>query len=254
MNSIKIYYNKSTGAFVDSANVRYIVVEELPAITVAGMRTEAEEIDGRDGEILRELGRAAYDKAFRVGLRPVNGSIDLGAVVDFFAHAMQPCYIVYSNEPNYYYRSRLIQQVDLERLLRFRRATFAMRTEPYKYSLLEMLVPAQVSIITPTGSGTFPVTNGGNVYSAPKIEIRGKGVVNVFLAENQLFSITFDADNYEAITIDCENMEATFADGSLANRRVIGDYSLCRIPPGEQVISWDGYVSQVQIWNLSRWL
>ena len=46
-----------------STNIPGLLISELPPITKPKIRTNIEEIDGRDGDIVTYLGYSAYDKA-----------------------------------------------------------------------------------------------------------------------------------------------------------------------------------------------
>ena len=46
-----------------------IIVQELPPIVRPRMRIDTITIDGRDGELINELGYEAYDKSVLIGLK-----------------------------------------------------------------------------------------------------------------------------------------------------------------------------------------
>ena len=52
----------------DSRLINGLVITNLPKITKPKMRVTAEEIDGRAGDVVTELGFSAYDKTFSIGL------------------------------------------------------------------------------------------------------------------------------------------------------------------------------------------
>ena len=64
-----------------SLEVNGLMICSLPPITKPKMRATAEEIDGRDGDIVTPLGFSAYDKEIDIGL---HGQFDLDDVMDFF--------------------------------------------------------------------------------------------------------------------------------------------------------------------------
>lgn len=115
----------------DSREITGLLIESLPVQSKPLMRTEIEEIDGRDGDIVRKLGYSAYDKEVRIGLY---GNFDIDEIISFFDSEGT---VVFSNEITKYYRYQVIEQIDFERLLRFREATVTMHCQPFKYSTIE---------------------------------------------------------------------------------------------------------------------
>ena len=66
---------------VNSNTKTGLMINELPPITKPSMRTDTEEIDGRDGDIITKLGYSAYDKEITIGLA---GDYDINEVISFF--------------------------------------------------------------------------------------------------------------------------------------------------------------------------
>lgn len=227
---------------VSSSTIAGLIIQELPPITKPMMRTDIEEIDGRAGDIVTKLGYSAYDKPpFRIGLY---GSYDINEVIAFFA---QNGTITFSNEPDKYYLFDMLQQIDFERLVRFRTAEVSVHVQPYKY-------PIETSeYAEPVTSTTSPVsvTNHGNTTSTPQYTISGTGDVALYLDGYQILEIALGTD--DTITIDVGTMDAT-ANGALRNRSVTGDYSLLALAPGEHTVSWTGTVTSVEITNYTRWI
>ena len=114
-----------------STNVKGLIIQSLPPITKPKMRTSKEEIDGRDGDIITKLGYSAYDKEVGVGL---HGDFDIDDAIAFFDSDGE---VVFGNEPDKYYRYQIIDQIDFERLVRFRTAKIKMHVQPFKYDAVE---------------------------------------------------------------------------------------------------------------------
>lgn len=114
-----------------SSNVKGLIIQSLPPITKPKMRTSIEDIDGRDGDIVTRLGYAAYDKELSIGL---HGDFDIDDVIAFFDSEGEA---VFGNEPDKYYRYQILDQIDFERLLRFRTAKFKMHVQPFKYDAVD---------------------------------------------------------------------------------------------------------------------
>lgn len=347
-----------------STNVKGLIIQSLPPITKPKMRTSREEIDGRDGDIVTKLGYAAYDKEVSIGL---HGDFDIDDAIAFLNSEGE---VVFSNEPDKYYRYQILDEIDFERLVRFRTAKVKMHVQPFKHDAVdrvfdivnqflhvqdstaskfgitvtssdgsirvagkatgdvEMEVPIEsMSLsgsytLTASASGSaagcalrlidgspsndrsfggsymelksnaaatmtatadsnaeydalwldikagtsvnfalsvtmasdsfnrIALTNRGNVVSRPTVTVYGSG--NVELAINAVTVLSFAIDD-GYITIDAEEMNAYHGD-ALMNRRVTGDYADLALKVGENVISWNGDVTEIKVENFSRWL
>lgn len=221
---------------VNSNTITGLLIQSLPAISKPQMRVEVEEIDGRDGDIVTKLGYAAYEKEVEIGL---HGNFDINQVIEFFSTEGE---VIFSNEPDKIYRYALYDQIDYERLIRFRTATVSFHVQPFKYS-----TEADQTI---TSSGAT-VTNSGNVESKPTVTITGSGTITFTLNGQQIFII--EMGDQTSITIDAETLEA-YSGEILMNRSVQGDYTNLRLDSGDNTLSWTGTVSTVVIQNRSRWI
>lgn len=114
-----------------SSNVKGLIIQSLPPITKPKMRTSIEDIDGRDGDIVTRLGYAAYDKQLSIGL---HGDFDVDDAIAFFDSEGE---VVFGNEPDKYYRYQILDQIDFERLVRFRTAKVKMHVQPFKYDAVD---------------------------------------------------------------------------------------------------------------------
>lgn len=114
-----------------STEINGLMICSLPPISKPAKRISQKEIDGRDGDIITELGYKAYDKEFQIGL---TYNYDVNEVISYFDSEGT---VVFSNEPDKYYRYKIIEQIDFERLIRFKTATIKMHMQPFKYSLNE---------------------------------------------------------------------------------------------------------------------
>ena len=123
----------------NSNEINGLLIQELPPISKPLIRTEVEEIDGRDGDIVTPLGYSAYDKEFTIGLYK---DFDINEVAAYFNSEGT---VTFSNEPDKYYYYQITAQIDFERLVRYRTATVTMHCQPFKYSATEQPITEDVS-------------------------------------------------------------------------------------------------------------
>ena len=224
---------------VNSTTINGLAINEMPPITKPSIRTNTEEIDGRDGDIVTRLGYSAYDKEMTIGLY---GNYDLDEIMSYFN---QSGTIIFSTESDKYYNFEILEQIDYEKLLKFKTATITMHCQPFKYEVNE----TPITLI----SGDNIVINKGNIYSKPIIYIEGTGTITISLGGNQVFNIVM-GDNTE-IEIDIEKLEAYNPnDGTLLNRIVTGDYDDFRLESGNNTIALGGTITSANIRMYSRWL
>ena len=163
--------NKIIFKGIDSTLITGLIISELPPITKPKMSVLETKIDGVDGTTIEELGYEAYDKEILIGLK---GNFDIDEVIDYFNGEGD---IVFSNEPDKFYKVKVIDQIDYERLLRFRTATVRFRTQPFKYLYGETYQKFE----NPTG--ILVAINQGLQNSKPLIKIVGTGTVEFKLED-----------------------------------------------------------------------
>lgn len=223
-----------------STNISGLLIQSLPPISKPKIRTEVEEIDGRDGDIVTKLGYSAYDKEISIGL---SYNYDIDEIINYFN---SEGIVIFSNEPDKYYKYQILEQIDFERLIRFKTATVTLHMQPFKYSAED-----NEKVFAITNQTSIDIRNSGNIYSRPIIKITGTGTINLYLNEIQIFSI--DMSDYTSITIDTNNMNA-YNETTLLNRIVTGNYDNFKLNIGKNTISWTGTITQIQIDNYSRWI
>ena len=228
---------------VNSNEIEGLLISELPPITKPKIRTQTEEINGRDGDIVTKLGYSAYDKTVDIGLY---GDFDINQVIQFFNSDGK---VTFSNEPDMYYNYQILQQIDYTRLIRFKKAKVKFHVQPFKYSAVEGTLT-----YTSFTNNTINVNNSGNYISKPIIAITGSGTINLSVNGYQVLVITLDS-NGETIEIDTNNMEAYNPSTQvLMNRSVTGNYDNLYLKAGSNTISWTGTITEIDIKNYSRWI
>lgn len=131
---------------VNSNTISGLLISTLPSISKPKIRTQTEEIDGRDGDIITKLGYSAYDKEFAIGLY---GNFDINEVIEYFNSEGT---VVFSNENDKYYNYQILEQIDFEKLIRFKTAKVKMHVQPFKYPTEE--TPVEIEYQYVTGEGT----------------------------------------------------------------------------------------------------
>lgn len=225
---------------IRSDSVKGLLISELPPVVKPQQRTEIEEIDGRDGDIVTKLGYSAYDRTMLIGL---HGDFDIDDVIRFFDSEGDA---IFSNEPDKLYKYQILDDIEFERLIRFRKAKVNFHVQPFKYSAVE-----RIKTINAESEDSFRVLNSGNTVARPRITITGSGTINLSLNNHQMFVINLGNEGY--ITIDTEEMNA-YKGSVLKNRLVTGNYDNFALTLGMNVISWTGDVDAVSIEKYSRWI
>lgn len=220
--------------------VNGLIVTSLPPITKPKMRYSSEEIDGRDGDIITTLGYQAYDKTLSVGL---HGDFDIDKVVEFFATSGT---ITFSNEPDKAYRFQQLENIDFERLVRYRTADVKLHVQPFKTGRLQ-----RPKVFTSSDAQAV-IVNAGNVVAAPKLTVEASGDIGLYLDGSQVLQVVNTGDY--TLVIDVANLEASTPEGALMNRHITGDYQRLMLSPGKHSIKWSGDVKSLTIEDYSRWI
>lgn len=225
---------------VNSLTINGLAIKELPPISKPLMRATKEEIDGRNGDIITDLGYSAYDKAVEIGL--YGNSYDINDIIAFFNNSGT---VVFSDEDDKYYYFKIINQIDYEKLLKFKTATVVFHCQPFKYKVNEN----PITLV----EGNNTITNLGNIYAKPIITIVGSGTITISLDGNQVFSI--DLSSNSKIVLDTSNLQAYDPDnGQLLNRLVTGDYDTFKINSGTNTLGLEGTITTAQLTFYQRWL
>ena len=228
----------------NSMEINGLMISNLPPISKPMMRVSAEEIDGRDGDIVTPLGFSAYDKEIEIGLY---NDFDIDEIMDFFNQSGN---ITFSNEPDKFYKFAQYNAIDFEKLIRYKTATVGFHVQPFKFSLNESEKVFDFS--SSETSGELSIRNNGNYMSRPSIKLTGSGTVNLSINGAQLFVI--DMSENPVITLDGTEMNAYAPDTSLLNRKVTGNYDNLVFKSGKNIVSYTGTLTEIAVNNYSRWL
>lgn len=151
---------------VNSNTITGLIISSLPPITKPLMRTNIETIDGKDGDIITKLGYSAYDKEITIGLS-YNYNVD-----DVIKYFNSEGTVIFSNEPTKYYKYTILDQIDFEKLIRFKTATVRMHVQPFKYSSIEENIEENATETDAEGTN-FTLENTEN--GAGFIDLKLKG-------------------------------------------------------------------------------
>ncbi len=224
---------------IDSETIPGLIITNIPPITKPKMKTSITKIDGRDGDIIEELGYESYTKSIGIGLAR---NYDIDRVMKYFTGVGE---LIISNEPDKVYKAQIIEKIDYERLIRFKTAVVKFYTQPYKY------LKDEKSIILDINNETsLKITNVGLEKSKPIITLEGTGTIEISLNGFNLFKYVFP-ENETKVVIDSLEEEA-YLDNVLKNRNMLGTFPIFEV--GENTISWSGNLTKISIEPKSRWL
>lgn len=241
-----------------STMVKGLMIQSLPPISKPLMRTRIEEIDGRDGDIVTKLGYSAYDRELSIGLF---GDFDMSEVAQFFDSEGEA---IFSNELDKKYKYQILDQINYERLGRFKQAVIKFHVQPFKYPTTDDTFKAILDL----SPSYFEVFNYGNIYSRPILKLRksegfghnftltfGQRLSNYRVVGN---SIQILSGTYTEIEIDFENMNATHPNDvheTPANRKISGNLLNMKLESGLNYIGIEDISMVVAtINNVTRWI
>lgn len=222
---------------INSGIFNGLMICELPPITKPQMRIETTVIEGKDGDITENLGYSAYDKTVKIGLTK---GYDLNQIIKYFSGGGD---LIFSNEPDKYYFAEVFEAINYERLVKFKVADIKFHVQPFKYLTQEQPIILEINEET-----QLEVTNQGNEESKPIITLHGEGVIIISVNNHAIFEIDIDSD---FVTIDSEKQEA-YKGSILKNRFMIGQFPTLKV--GENIITWTGNLTKIEVQPKSRWL
>lgn len=226
-----------------SDEVQGLIIQSLPPIVKPKIRAEITEIEGRDGDIVTKLGYSSYEKEIIIGL---HGSYDIDEVISYFDTEGT---IIFSDEPDKYYKFMSLEEVEYERLIRYRVAEIKLHVQPFKWSSVD-----GTRVFTFTGtSNTVKITNAGNIYSKPVFSFTASGDVIFTLNGNEVMTISFGSPA-QTIIIDVAGMNAYDSEGNYKNRLISGDYDDLILKPGGNTLVINGAVTSATLKDFSRWI
>ena len=205
---------------VNSLTIKGLAINELPPIIKPQMRSLREEIDGRDGDIITELGYSAYDKEMTIGLYD---GYDIDEIIAFFNGEGT---IVFSNESDKYYNFKILEQIDYEALIKYRTALVTLHCQPFKYPLEETPLIIEPTIDTlenvtsariETNENTLSTTLKGNTSQDTTT---GKNIFHIENVTPVASYITYDKISENKIIVKNTNTGVTFKYATISSIEV----------------------------------
>lgn len=229
--------NSVTFKGISSTTLSGLIISELGDITKPSRRSEVVKIDGRDGDIVTYQGYETVKRSIKIGLF---GSYDINAISNFFDGEGD---MVFSNESSMKYQARIVNNIDYERLVRFRTAKVDIILQPFKHLATESNVTGSTSPLS--------VTNQGYMTSKPIITIvaTAGNEITLKLAGVAFMTVTMPPEG--TITIDNEALNC-YNSNADKNQYVEGYF--IELASGSNSISWVGTVTSITIKPNSRWL
>ena len=224
---------------VDSRTIPGLLISELPPISKPMMRTIVTEVEGKDGDLIDEIGYSSYDKTISIGL---TRDYDINQIIKYFSGSGD---LIMSNEDDKVYKASIYSQIDYDRLLRFRTANVKFHVQPFKYKLNETAVDEEI-----INQETIEVNNQGLEKSKPIITVYGEGIITIAINGYDVFTVDLGEDE-EYIVIDSSEEEA-YKGSILKNRLMTGNFPLFDV--GTNIITWTGDLTRIIIEPKSRWL
>ena len=179
---------------INSQTLQGLIVSELPPVSKPKMRTTVTKIDGRDGDIIDYLGYESYTKTIKIGL---SKDFNIDEIINFFNGEGD---LIFSNESDKVYKAQILDQIDFERLIKFKTATIKFYVQPYKYlygeKAQEFIIKEEQQIV---------IKNQGLCSSNPIITLYGTGTVDFLVNGYNVFQIDIDEDY---VVIDSMEQEA----------------------------------------------
>lgn len=186
-----------------STLIQGLLIQTLPPITKPLMRTKTQEIDGRNGDIVTELGYSAYDKKLTIGLF---GNFNINEVIEYFTSEGK---VIFSNEPDKYYKYKITAQIDFEKLIRFRTATVTFHCQPFKYSAVDDSFSVETNLLN---ERIYSISKNGvtlnSVNGIVTIDGQASVITGIYVPIRQLdldgdytLSTIVNGTGYNAVTV-----------------------------------------------------
>lgn len=216
-----------------------IYAEKMPSIPLSQRNITYTEVQGRSGSLTYD------DETYKDNIIPLscwfieneNLSEKIDRVQAWLSGGQGD--LIFSNQPNKKRIAQVIDQIDFsQECLILGKFQVNFKCKPFKYAVNN-------DKITLTQPGKL--INPGSYYSEPLITVYGANdvVIDVNGIDVKLLSLI------DYLTIDTPHMEA-YKDKLLLNKQMVGEFPVLEV--GDNIISWTGAITKVEILPNWRWL
>ncbi|BDR67198.1 hypothetical protein K144312032_14260 [Clostridium tetani] len=208
------------------SNEKGLKIISLPNITTPEKREEKIIIPGRSGYLTQS------DGSYEGEVKPVEFDYFDNRFDDIKQWLTGSGEVIFSNEPDRYYKARIINKLDLARVLeKFHSGIIQFDCQPFGYDLNNNLIIIDKPI---------SIYNEGTYESQPYMKIFGTGDVSLNI-NNKVIKLKNIIDYIE---LDSEIMEC-YKEHQNCNNRMTGEFPILKV--GENKISWTGNVNKIEI-------
>jgi len=211
-----------------------LVATDLPEVVIPEERVTFTNIPGRSGALAQTEGQDVFnDITLTVGLYCPEVTPSAVRAISAYFRGMGELRL--PNRPGGYYEARVVNQIELSRILRGsapRTFEAHFRCKPLFY-LNEGLDPVEIT------SGEF-LSNPSSIAARPVIEIEGSGDVTLLVGDQ-----TVQLTGLEGGIILDGVLQEAYWDGILENAKMSGDFPV--LGAGDTAISWTGDVTALRV-------
>lgn len=221
--------------FNNILSTNYLTVEKLPPIIKAAKDIQKIEITGRDGFLTNDLG------SYKSIIKPVECWVRNLENIDLICSWLSgSANVNFSNEPDRVYKATIINQIDFSIVVReYHRFIIQFECQPHKYSLDSV---STIALTTPQS-----IFNPGSANSNPIVIVYGTGSIDLVVNGNVI-----NLTNVSGFVIIDSELVDSYKGTLLKNNDMRGEFP--ELVPGNNIISWTGTVSKVEITPNWRWV
>ncbi|NBI05761.1 distal tail protein Dit [Senegalia massiliensis] len=216
-----IFKNKSSKEFD-------IIVNNLPPITFPVRRVETVQVPGRNGYLT--IDDESYEPILKVTRCTAMNYNIIPQMQEWLSGEGE---VLFSNDKNRYFKARIINQIDFNRLIRNKKTFdihFYCQPEGYLLNSNDLQITEATTIYNP-----------GNYKSAPIFKVYGTGSIELTINNRKIILTDILSD----ITLNSEIEEAYNDMTSNLNDDMQGEFPILDV--GENNISWTGNVNKIEI-------
>ena len=223
--------------FNDISSKDYLGITKLPSIFKAEKDINFIEIEGRDGVLTQDLG------SYRSVVKTVECIITDLTQIDYICSWLTGSgEVIFSNEPDKIYKVTIKNQIGFTQLVStqdYHEFIIQFECQPKKFSISNDIITLTTSPQT--------IFNSGSANSMPIIKVFGTGAITLTVNSN-VINLT---NVSEYVTINSDLMDC-YKDTQLCNNLMSGEFP--ELIVGNNIISWTGTVTKIEILPNWRWL